>query len=65
LVTGGDDYEILCTVPPAALDSLRKEADRVGIPLAAIGQVVPGEALPTFRLGRTGKRYDVGSYAHF
>ncbi len=65
LVTGGDDYEILCTVAPHALDSFRKEADRVGVPLAAIGQVVPGGALPTFRLGRVGKRYDVGSYTHF
>ena len=39
--------------PP--LDSFRKEADRVGVPLAAIGQVVPGGALPTFRLAASGK----------
>ncbi len=65
MVTGGDDYEILCTVPPTRLDMLRKEADRVGIPIAVIGQVVPGDDRPVFRLGGVERRYDVGSYAHF
>jgi thiamine-monophosphate kinase len=65
MVTGGDDYEILCTVPPPRLDMLRKEADRVGIPIAVIGQVVPGDDRPVFRLGGVERRYDVGSYAHF
>ena len=65
MVTGGDDYEILCTVPPTRLDMLRKEADRVGIPIAVIGQVVPGDDRPVFRLGEVERRYDVGSYAHF
>ncbi len=55
IVTGGDDYEILCTVPPTRLDSFRKEADRVGIPIAVIGQVVPGDDMPVFRLGEVRK----------
>ena len=44
-LTGGDDYEILCTVPENKLDSFRKEADSVGIPLSVIGRVVAGRRL--------------------
>lgn len=65
VMTGGDDYEILCTVPETDLDRLRKEADRVGIGLSVIGRVVPGTGLPVFRTGGLERRYDVGSFSHF
>ena len=64
-LTGGDDYEILCTVPEKSLDRFRKEADRVGITLSVIGRVVPGHDLPVFRMNGLERRYDVGSYQHF
>jgi len=64
-LTGGDDYEILCTVPEKNLDSFRKEADRVGITLSVIGRVVSGDDLPVFRINGLERRYDVGSYQHF
>ncbi|HEV2564208.1 MAG TPA: thiamine-phosphate kinase [Microvirga sp.] len=64
-LTGGDDYEILCTVPEKNLDSFRKEADRVGIPLSVIGRVVPGHDRPVFRMNGLERHYDVGSYQHF
>ncbi len=64
-LTGGDDYEILCTVPEKNLDSFRKEADRVGTPLSVIGRVVSGHDLPVFRMNGLERRYDVGSYQHF
>jgi thiamine-monophosphate kinase len=64
-LTGGDDYEILCTVPENALDSFRKEADSVGIPLSVIGRVVAGDDRPVFRMNGFERRYDVGSYQHF
>jgi thiamine-monophosphate kinase len=63
--TGGDDYEILCTVPEKNLDSFRKEADRVGVALSVIGRVVAGDGLPVFRMNGLERRYDVGSYQHF
>ncbi|MBL0402399.1 thiamine-phosphate kinase [Microvirga aerilata] len=63
--TGGDDYEILCTVPEKNLDSFRKEADRVGVALSVIGRVVAGDGLPVFRMKDLERRYDVGSYQHF
>ncbi|MBQ0824461.1 thiamine-phosphate kinase [Microvirga sp. HBU67558] len=64
-VTGGDDYEILCTVPEKNLDTLRKEADRVGLSLSVIGRVVSGHDRPVFRMNGLERRYDVGSYQHF
>jgi thiamine-monophosphate kinase len=64
-VTGGDDYEILCTVPQKALDSFRQGADSIGIPLSVIGRVVSGSDRPVFRMNGLERRYDVGSYQHF
>ncbi|MBA1157264.1 thiamine-phosphate kinase [Microvirga mediterraneensis] len=64
-LTGGDDYEILCTVPEMNLDRFRKEADRVGITLSVIGRVVSGHDLSVFRMNGRERRYDVGSYQHF
>lgn len=65
VVTGGDDYEILCTLPENNLDRFRKEADSLGIGLAVIGRVVSGADLPVFRVRGVEKRYDVGSFSHF
>jgi thiamine-monophosphate kinase len=64
-LTGGDDYEILCTVPEKTLDSFRQEADSIGIPLSVIGRVVSGSDRPVFRINGLERRYDVGSYQHF
>ncbi|MBM1171363.1 thiamine-phosphate kinase [Microvirga arabica] len=64
-LTGGDDYEILCTVPQKSLDSFRQEADSIGIPLSVIGRVVPGSDRPVFRMNGRERHYDVGSYQHF
>jgi thiamine-monophosphate kinase len=40
LIAGGDDYEVLCTVPEAASAALVEEARRVGVALTSIGTVV-------------------------
>ena len=65
ILTGGDDYEVLCTVAEKDLDSLRKEADSVGVSLSVIGRVLPGHELPVFRMRDRERRYDVGSFSHF
>ncbi|MGO4570943.1 thiamine-phosphate kinase [Microvirga sp. 2TAF3] len=65
VATGGDDYEILCTVSEKNLDSFKAEADRVGVKLSAIGRVVSGHDTPVFRMGVLERRYDVGSFSHF
>jgi thiamine-monophosphate kinase len=42
-LTGGDDYEILCTVPPAKADSFRAAAQAANVPVTEIGVIAPGE----------------------
>ncbi|MBR0829517.1 thiamine-phosphate kinase [Bradyrhizobium manausense] len=46
LVAGGDDYEILCTVPQDHIAALIEEAARVGVPIAEIGTVTAGREQP-------------------
>ena len=65
VVTGGDDYEILFTLPVSSLDRMRKEAEGVGVTVSVIGEVVAGFDLPVFRTKGFEKRYDVGSFSHF
>ena len=66
LVTGGDDYEILCAVPPERLDALLADAQAVGVPLACIGTVTAGHGPPVFRDGSGPPlRLGAGSFRHF
>lgn len=45
-LTGGDDYEILCTTPPERLAAFKSAAERVGLPLTEIGEIVAGTDAP-------------------
>ncbi len=45
LITHGDDYEVLCTVPPDRADTFRREAARAGIAVTAIGAVSTGQGV--------------------
>jgi thiamine-monophosphate kinase len=42
LLSGGDDYEILCTIPPVRLASFMEEAQHAGVTVTAIGTVQAG-----------------------
>jgi thiamine-monophosphate kinase len=66
ILTGGDDYEILCAVAPEHLDALLAEAQAVGIPLARIGTVTAGHDAPAFRAA-SGQvhRFGDGAFRHF
>ena len=45
LLGGGDDYEILLTMPPEHLDDLAREAQNIHLRLTVIGEVGgPGDA---------------------
>ncbi|WP_245003219.1 thiamine-phosphate kinase [Bradyrhizobium arachidis] len=46
LVSGGDDYEVLCAVPDARCADFMREAEQAGVPVSAIGTVVVGRAAP-------------------
>jgi thiamine-monophosphate kinase len=65
LVTGGDDYEVLCAVPEAQLASFLDRCTEAGVPAATIGHVASGEGLPVFSDGAEQKRYERGSFSHF
>jgi thiamine-monophosphate kinase len=66
IVTGGDDYEILCAVPPGHLDACLAEAAAAGTPLTCIGTVTTGPAPPVFR-DADGAPLSLGpgSFSHF
>ena len=48
LIAGGDDYEILCTVPEAKVDAFTEAAQQAGVAVTAIGTIMAGEGLPRF-----------------
>jgi len=51
LISGGDDYEIVCTLAEPSWNELAKLAAGAGVPAAIIGAIVEGEAPPVFRDG--------------
>lgn len=51
LATGGDDYEIILTVPAGAENALRREAERRHLRLTRIGRVVEGQGVVVRHLG--------------
>jgi thiamine-monophosphate kinase len=66
LVSGGDDYEILCTVPENRLAAFEAAARSAGVSVSVIGRIVAGKAAP--RLVDAGNReipLDRQSYSHF
>jgi thiamine-monophosphate kinase len=66
LVSGGDDYEILCTVPEAHADAFVDEASLAGVAVSAIGTVIAGQEPPRFLDGQGNQiRLSRLSYSHF
>ncbi len=45
LATAGDDYEVVCTVPPPLLDDFVRAAKLQGTPVTVIGEVTEGAGL--------------------
>ena len=66
-VTGGDDYEILCSVPQAKAGAFEAAARAAGVPVARIGHVADEEPPGAEFLDGNGQRrtFARGSYAHF
>jgi thiamine-monophosphate kinase len=48
LLSGGDDYEILCGVAADAIDSFKAAATAAGVPVTVIGTAIAGTAAPQF-----------------
>jgi thiamine-monophosphate kinase len=64
-LTGGDDYEILASVPPQNAAAFETRAAQAGVAVTRIGHVVHGEAPPQFRDAEGGTiAFARGSYSH-
>lgn len=66
IVSGGDDYEVLCAIPENRWDSFSAAARQADVPLITIGKVTAGAAVPRF-LDAAGKPVVLKrlSYSHF
>ncbi len=66
IVSGGDDYEILCTVPENRFEAFARAAMLAGIPVSSIGTIIAGPAVPSFVDGQGGEiALPRLSYSHF
>lgn len=66
LISGGDDYEILCAVPQDRLAPFMAAASAAGVAAAAIGVIRAGSASPRFvDAGGREVALERGSYSHF
>ena len=63
LLAGGDDYELLFTAPAAAGPAVRQAAARAGVPVTAVGAIVPERGLRV--LGTHGQALALGELAGF
>jgi thiamine-monophosphate kinase len=48
IVSGGDDYEILCTIPENRFEAFAQAAKLAGVPVSSIGTIIAGTASPRF-----------------
>ena len=66
IVTGGEDYEILCAIPLDRVTSFQNTAAKAGVPVVDIGRIVAGSAPPRF-LNPEGRPLTFlhTSYSHF
>ncbi|HLI99894.1 MAG TPA: thiamine-phosphate kinase [Bradyrhizobium sp.] len=66
IVSGGDDYEILCAIPEQGFEEFARAAKYAGVAVASIGTFVAGAAAPQFWDGKGRElRLSRTSYSHF
>ena len=65
-MTGGDDYEILASIPPQKAQAFEAAAEALGVVVTRIGEVRAGTEAPAFLLA-DGRALNVvgGAYSHF
>ena len=66
IVSGGDDYEILCTIAEDRFEAFVQAAGHAGVAVTSIGMVVAGSSVPRFLDGE-GREIALPrlSYSHF
>lgn len=65
-LTGGDDYEILATIPADGAEAFRAAAAATAVPVGEIGRIVAGDGAPRF-IGADGRplAFERPAYSHF
>jgi thiamine-monophosphate kinase len=66
IVSGGDDYEILCAIPENRFEAFAQAAALAGVPISSIGTIIAGSSVPKF-LDKQGGEIALPhlSYNHF
>jgi thiamine-monophosphate kinase len=66
LVSGGDDYEILCAIPENRFEAFAQAARQAAVAVTCIGTVIAGPSVPRF-LDNEGREIALQrlSYSHF
>jgi thiamine-monophosphate kinase len=66
IVSGGDDYEILCTIPENRFEAFERAAKLAGVAVTSTGTIIAGSSAPRFLDGE-GKAIPLKrlSYSHF
>ncbi|MGE0565157.1 MAG: thiamine-phosphate kinase [Pseudolabrys sp.] len=63
--TGGDDYEVICTVAPDKVSSFEKAAAQAGVPVHDIGEIVAGAGAVIFGPDAKPMALRQVSFSHF
>jgi thiamine-monophosphate kinase len=63
VLTGGDDYEVLASLPETAARAFSAEAAAAGVSVTRIGRIVGGEGPPLVR-GRDGSVIELAALSH-
>jgi len=64
-LTGGDDYEIVCTVPAAKAESFRAAAQAANVAVTEIGQIKAGEGTRFLKPDGQALAFRRASFSHF
>lgn len=65
VLTGGDDYEIVCAVPPAKTGSFRDAAKLAQVPVTDIGTIAVGEGARFLNPAGKALSFENASFSHF
>ena len=64
-LTGGDDYEIICTVPAAKAESFQTAAKAAQVAVTEVGEIKAGKGVRFLGADGQGLTFKRASYSHF
>jgi thiamine-monophosphate kinase len=65
ILTGGDDFEVVATIPPARLARFQAAAKRAGVPITVIGRIVAGQGAHFRDAAGRAMSFARASFSHF